>query len=103
MKKITIEIEVPENFNALNVSNLIYDAEKLASGDWLASWWHISDVQERASEDGIELSDEEAREVLDCMERYHDCEVGINWYSIDVHIDNVADERDEDEIEEIEE
>jgi hypothetical protein len=37
------------------------------------------------------------------MERYHDCEVGINWYSMDVYIDNVVDERDEDQIEEIEE
>jgi hypothetical protein len=103
MKKITIEIEVPEDFNDINLSNLIYDAEKLASGDWLASWWHISDVQERAEENGDTLSDDEARDVLAYMDKYHDCEVGINWYSMDVHIDNVIDEREEDEIEEIEE
>jgi len=102
MKKITIEIEVPEDFNDINLSNLIYDAEKLASGDWLASWWHISDVQDRAEENGDTLSDDEAREVLAYMDKYHDCEVGINWYSMDVHIDNVIDEREEDEIEEIE-
>ena len=103
MKKITIEIEVPEDFNDINLSNLIYDAEKLASGDWLASWWHISDVQDRAEENGDTLSDDEAREVLAYMDKYHDCEVGINWYSMDVHIDNVIDEREEDKIEEIEE
>ena len=103
MKKITIEIEVPEDFNDINLSNLIYDAEKLASGDWLASWWHISDVQERAEENGDTLSDDEARDVLAYMDKYHDCEVGINWYSMDVHIDNVIDDREEDEIEEIEE
>jgi hypothetical protein len=103
MKKITIEIEVPEDFNDINLSNLIYDAEKLASGDWLASWWHISDVQERAEENGDTLSDDEARDVLAYMDKYHDCEIGINWYSMDVHIDNVIDEREEDEIEEIEE
>jgi hypothetical protein len=100
MKKITIEIEVPEDFNAINTSSLIYDAEKLASGDWLASWWHISDVQERAEENGDTLSDEEAREVLACIDKYHDCEVGINWYSMDVHIDNVVNEREEEESEE---
>lgn len=102
MKNITIEIEVPEDFNDINLSNLIYDAEKLASGDWLASWWHISDVQERAEENGDTLSDDEARDVLAYMDKYHDCEIGINWYSMDVHIDNVIDEREEDEIEEIE-
>ena len=102
MKTISIQIEVPDDFADHNISTIKYDAEKLASGDWLASWWHISDVQDRAENNGETLSDEEAREVLGSMEKYHDCEVGINWYSIDVHIDNVIDVR-EDEIEEIEE
>jgi len=103
MKKITIEIEVPDTTTDYDLTDIKYCAEKIASKDWLASWWHISDVQERAEENGDTLSDEEARDVLAYMDKYHDCEVGINWYSMDVHIDNVVNEREEDQIEEIEE
>lgn len=32
--------------------------------------------------EGIELSTEQAREILDELERKHDCELGISWLTI---------------------
>jgi hypothetical protein len=59
------------------------DIARLTDPDWLASWWHISDVMDsfNSEEDPEELNltDEEAREVLRLADKYHDCEQGINW------------------------
>ena len=81
--KITIEINVPDTFCEHNIASLKNDI--------------ISDIQDRAEQQGYELSDDEsddeARGTLLYIEKYHDCEIGINWYSIDVHIDNVVNAR----------
>lgn len=77
--KITIELDLPEG-QAIPRAE---DIARLTNTDWIASWWHISDVQDcfndETNEQGFNLSDEEAREVLRLADKYHDCEQGINW------------------------
>jgi hypothetical protein len=81
--KVTIEVDIPEG-QAIPSAN---DIARLADPDWVASWWHMSDVKDCADgwkdedepSDAEALTDEEAREVLRLAEKYHDCEEGINW------------------------
>lgn len=49
--------------------------------------WHIEDVQERAKEIEINLTDEQASDILQLMEKRHDCTIGINWETIDIITD----------------
>lgn len=86
--KITIEINVPENYS---LPDVIYAAEKAASPDWHGSWWHIEDIQDNASEP---LTDDEARLVLQMMEHNHDCNIGLNWDSINTWTDMIIEERE---------
>lgn len=90
--KITIEINVPNNTSLYSLPNVIDAAERAASPDWHASWWHIEDIQDNASEP---LTDDEARAVLEMMADNHDCNVGLNWESINVWTDMVIDGREE--------
>lgn len=93
--KISIEFEVSGEYEA---EALRRRAEMLNSPDWIASWWHISDVLDLQrnweDEDDYEnelddLTDEEAREVLRLADKYHDCEEGINWDVLRGWIDHV--------------
>jgi hypothetical protein len=93
--KITIEFEVENEHQA---EGLRRRAEMLNSPDWIASWWHISDVLDLhrnwEEEDDYEnelddLTDEEAREVLRLADKYHDSEEGINWAVLRGWIDHV--------------
>ena len=89
--KITIEINVPDDASTYSLPDVIYAAQRAASQDWHACWWNIEDVQNVASES---ITDDEARTVLEMMERYHDCNDGINWDSINTWTDIVIKERE---------
>ena len=92
MPKVTIEIDLPEGQAIPDPRDVL----RLTSPDWMASWWHIDDVQsfrDYDENDPERLSDEEAREVLRLMDKYHDCEIGINWDVIDNWIDHVTTQR----------
>ena len=93
--KITIEIEVPDDSSTYSLWHVVRAAEKAASPDWHGSWWNIDDIKNHAEDMGEALFDREAREVLEMMDRYHDCGVGLNWDSIGVWIDMVISEREE--------
>lgn len=54
--------------------------------------WSIEDVIERANERDIELTQEQAKRVLNLMCDKHDCEIGINWDVIDCWINHVLSE-----------
>jgi hypothetical protein len=89
--KVVIEIEIPDGQDLPDPRDIV----RLTSPDWHCDWWHFSDVQEgNGNED---LTDDEAREVLCLMNKYADCNVGINWDSIDVWADMVREERPEEE------
>lgn len=48
--------------------------------------WTTDDVLAQANEDGVELTQEEAREILADLRRRHDASIGINWQVISTHI-----------------
>lgn len=87
MPKLIIEIDLPEGQAIPDPRDIL----RLTDPDWLASWWHISDIQEQYLGDGVydELTDEEAREVLRLADKEHDCEYGLNWEVFDSWADHV--------------
>lgn len=92
MKTITIQINVPDEFPEHNVQRLIGVAEMEASPDFMSIWWSIEDVTDRCRED---ITDDEAREILEMMDKYHDCTIGVSWDTMDVYIDEVLNQREE--------
>ena len=89
MPKVTIEFDLPEGQAMPNP----LDVARLTSPDWHIEWWHYSDVQS----DNEDLTDDEAREVLNIMAHKSDCNIGINWDSISAWADWVRDSRTETE------
>ena len=56
--------------------------------------WSTEDVLHQAKEKGVKLTEDEANQILLQMERKHDADIGINWETIDVYIDDLVDARD---------
>jgi len=94
--KVMIEVDIPQGRSVAEAQGAV---KQHFDPDWMASWWHISDVHMQANGGGDdepeEITDSEAREVLRLMDKYHNCEVGINWDVIDSWIDHVKDLRKE--------
>jgi hypothetical protein len=90
MPKVIVEFDLPEGQAIPDPLSIV----QLTSPDWHCEWWHIDDVKSVAED----LSDDEAREVLCYINKYSDCNVGINWDSIEVWADMVRDERVEHEL-----
>ena len=97
--KVTIEIDLPKGVSVAEAQGAV---KRAFDPDWIASWWHISDIHTHAnilegsdSDESEEITDKEAREVLRLMDKYHDCEVGINWDVIESWIDHVTTQRKE--------
>jgi hypothetical protein len=89
--KVIVEFDLPEGQAIPDPRDIV----RLTSPDWHCDWWHFSDVQEgNGNED---LTEDEAREVLCLMNKYADCNVGINWDSIDVWAEMVRESREENE------
>jgi hypothetical protein len=99
MKKITIEINVPDDFTQSNTLSLIDDAERLANPDWLTLWWHVDDVFSIANNRSYyqDLTLEEARQVLEMASDYHDADIGVSWETLKVYLDEVVGEREGEE------
>ena len=87
MPKVIIEIELPEGQAIPDPRDIVH----LTSPDWHCDWWHFSDVQSVAED----LSDDEARQVLEIMAHKSDSNIGINWDAIEAWADWVRDEREE--------
>jgi hypothetical protein len=51
--------------------------------DEITITWHFADIQEIDDT----LTDDEARQVLQLLKKYHDCTQGINWDVIKATID----------------
>lgn len=86
--KVIIEVDIPEGWDIPAAD----DVKRLASPDWIADWWHISDIEDCA---GVEMTEEECHEVLDRILRYHDANIGINWDVVRYHADQVLDAKEE--------
>ncbi len=50
--------------------------------------WQIEDVKNQCKNRDIELSDQQCVDVLESMEHYKDCTIGLNWDVMDNYIDN---------------
>lgn len=91
--KMMIEVNIPED---RSVAEAVEALKQYFDPDWIASWWHISDIHIQANiSEGIDcdapvvITDEQAREVLRLMDKNHDAEAGFNWDVIDYYIDAV--------------
>jgi hypothetical protein len=83
-----ITIEIPDDTPANMIERLKDYAPRLATRDWLASWWHISDVYDIADSIGIELDSNQAADILKIVGRNEDSEIGINRDVIEFTIEN---------------
>ena len=94
--KVVIEVDIPDGWSIPQPE----DVKRLVDPDWMSSWWHIDDVREYYAGDGqyIQLADEECREVLRLAEKYHDCDVGICWDSLNVWQDQVFKQREKETV-----
>lgn len=54
--------------------------------DSISITWHIDDVLQQAADDEVEITEDEAREILQLLESEHDANVGINWEVISIWI-----------------
>jgi hypothetical protein len=48
--------------------------------------WERSDIFDRAEHLGIKISDKDADDILDYIDRKQDSELGITWDTLDVYI-----------------
>ena len=62
----------------------------------IANVWMVEDVQSVRPD----LTEEQAREVLGKVEKYHDATIGISWETIQLYADDMYPEEEEDEMEE---
>ena len=94
--KVMIEIDLPDGQAIPDPRDIV----RLTNPDWIASWWHISDIQDCATGWGEEneedaITDEEAREILRLADKYHDCEEGLNWNVYQYWIEHIKQLRKE--------
>jgi hypothetical protein len=90
MAMVTIEVNIPAGRSIAEAKQAVamhFDE------DWMTEHWHIDDVIEQAENNGEQLTIEEARKVLQLIDKNHDCEVGINWDVIDGWVDFVVNQR----------
>lgn len=91
MTKVTIEIDIPAGRSVAEAEAAV---KRAFDDKWLASWWHLDDVIIHAEDMmDIQLTEDEAYQVLSLMERRHDAEVGINWDVIGCWVDYVVSQR----------
>lgn len=49
----------------------------------IAIVWSVSDVNQRAKARGLNVTTEQAIDILDKMKANHDAELGVSWLNID--------------------
>jgi hypothetical protein len=85
--KVMIEVNIPVNGTKAEAEMAV---KRYFDPDWMAEWWCTDDVIEQACED---ISTEEARWVLQMMEKRHDCNHGHTWDSMDYWIEKAIEKR----------
>lgn len=90
--KMMIEVDIP---SGRSVAEAVGAVKRAFDPDWFAEWWHKDDVISQAESNGIDITDDEARDVMAMVIRKHDCNIGINWDVIDYWIDEIVAEREE--------
>ena len=59
--------------------------------------WCESDVIDRAEKLGTVVTQEEAQDILDTIDRKQDCSVGVSWDTLDAFIDECIANRSEED------
>ena len=94
--KTMIEVDLPKGVTKAEAEGAV---KRAFDPNWMASWWHISDIHCVANESGEdeedEITNDEAREVLRLMHKEHDSNIGINWETIEVWVNIVKQRRKE--------
>ena len=54
--------------------------------DHISILWNVEDVENQAKKNGLKLTKEECRQVLDACLDGHDANIGISWDILDHHI-----------------
>jgi hypothetical protein len=67
------------------------DESKTKIQDFITIKWHVEDVQEKRPD----LSNEQAIDVLNYIQRNHDANTGINWEVIEYAADDLFPEPDD--------
>ena len=57
----------------------------------IAIKWSTNDVLSRAEDMGVEITGEQADEILQNVFGNHDATIGVNWEVIEFHIENLND------------
>lgn len=87
------ESEFTNLLNGLRAGRI--NAYSLAAGqlriesDIAVSIWTVSDVMSHAAEQNIECNEEQAKEILKDIVKFHDANVGINWDVISEHLNSL--------------
>lgn len=77
-----------------DLQNRVQDDILENDGETIYIAWNIMDVLEQAKNNDIELTTQEAKDVLALQYRKHDAEQGVSWDSLDYWIDEVVRERE---------
>ncbi len=86
-----IMVEVPDRISDNQVQ---YEVERAFSPDWISLHWHISDVQECAGD--APMSDADAQDILEEMDRRHDANNGVTWDTIHHYVEQWREDQEED-------
>ena len=60
--------------------------------DKAAFVWTVADIMDYAEEQGKQITENQAKQILDSLLDRHDASVGVNWDVIDAHLDFVTQE-----------
>lgn len=85
--KMMIEVDIPEGRSVSEAEGAV---KRAFDPNWMSEWWHIDDVIEQADTNGNNLTEEDARWVLQMMDKSHDCNYGHTWDSMDYWIDRAV-------------
>jgi hypothetical protein len=69
--KVVVEFDLPEGQAIPDPRDIV----RLTSPDWISDWWHTDDIRDEHDW----LTEEQARECLELISKYHDANIGINW------------------------
>ncbi len=78
-------------------SEIAYAKEVLRDSGYLVDGlWQVDDILMYAKQEEINISEEEAQEILDRIGRKWDASIGISWDTISYYLDLHLEERERD-------
>jgi hypothetical protein len=88
---------IEDNNNNVQAEITLEQAIKvMIDNGYIRHFWHIDDIIQQADTEDIELTDEQINDVVSKLEDT-DCNIGVNWDSISVAINDVVNNNEEEE------